>query len=137
MSEKSRTMQNHIIIYADDSSVCRQSRIDNFEHRLLCTAYGSRGRYVSHRACTRVRHSALSAALCVASAHDFHPTASCSFSIIRRHVSFGVPIDLFPTCVQFITIRQSFVFSNRRIWPIKLHRLALMMSVILLFSTSS
>ena len=88
-------------------------------------------------ACTRVRHSALSAALCAASAHDFHPNTSHSFSTIRRHISFGLLIDLFPTGVQFITIRQSFVFSNRRIWPIKLHRLALMMSVILLISTSS
>ena len=79
----------------------------------------------------------LSAALCVASAHDFHPNTSRTFSTIRHHVSFGLPIDLFPTGVQFINIRQSFVFSNRRIWPIKLHRLALMMSVILLISTSS
>ena len=103
----------------------------------LLTAYGSLGRHVSHRACTKVRHSALSAALCAASAHDVHPNASRSFSAILRHVSFGLPIALFPTGVQFITIRQSFVFSNRRIWPIKLHLLALMMSVILLISTSS
>ena len=98
----------------------------------LLTAYGSLGRHVWHRACTRVRHSAL----CAATAHDFHPNASRSFSTIRRHV-LGLPIDLFPTCVQFITIRQSFVYSNRRIWPIKLHRLALMMSVILFISTFS
>ena len=83
------------------------------------TAYGSLGRHVSHRAGTRVRHSALSAALCAASAHDVHPNTSCSFSTIRRHVSFGLPIDLFPTGVKFITIRQSFVFSNRRTWPIR------------------
>ena len=50
-----------------------------------------------------VQESALSAALCAASAHDFHPNASCSFSTIRRHVSFGLPINLFPTVVQFIT----------------------------------
>ena len=84
-----------------------------------------------------VQKSALSAALCAASAHDVHPNASRSFSAILRHVSFGLPIALFPTGVQFITIQQSFVFSNRRIWPIKLHRLALMMSVILLISTST
>ena len=96
----------------------------------LTTAYGSLGRHVSHRACTKVRHSALSAALCAASAHDVHPNASRSFPAILRHVSFGLPIALFPTGVQCITIRQSFVFSNRRIWPIKLHLLALMMSVI-------
>ena len=84
---------------------------------ILTVTYGSRGRHVSHRACTRFRNTALSAALCAASAHDFHPNASLSFSTIRRHVSFGLPIDLFPTGVQFITIRQSLVLSNRRIWP--------------------
>ena len=70
------------------------------------TFYGSLGRHVSHRACTIVRHSALSAALCAASAHDVHPNASRSFSAIRCHVYFGLPIDPFPTGVQFITIRQ-------------------------------
>ena len=65
----------------------------------VLTAYGSLGRHVSHRACTRVRHSALSAALCAASAHDlcfyfnapfFYPVVLCfsySFSDVFIYLS--------------------------------------------------
>ena len=49
--------------------------------------------------------------------------------------SFGLPLIAFPH-VQSFVIQHSFLFSSKRIQPMNIHCLALMISAILLISTS-
>ena len=78
---------------------------------------------VVHKASAVSLHFFLFAAATLASSHDLHPASALSFSTVRRHVVFGLPLFLFPSGAQVIATFMRLCLSCRKMCPIIFHLL--------------
>lgn len=95
---------------------------------------------MAHKASTCAFHRFLSCAAVRTSLQDCHPALDLSFSTVRRQVTFGRPLFLFPSGVHVRAVTQSLSGCFLRMCPMKRHLLLLTssnnLSTLALFSSS-